>query len=216
MSANARRFAGSHRWGIVLSSLFTRSAVAVALAVSVAACASTTPPEITNVSSVQTVPDTTGIAPIPATVTLTPARPEATIVNDLSTELKFQKAFDNVVIGGAGDLELVVDSTTDNSNDMGEAIGQGVVSGLTFGLASFAQNDDAWYSVKIDATLKRGDAVIATYATDARIETSIPTRASLADKQNLAVQRVNLAFKHALELLTAQIKQDREKILGAL
>lgn len=199
-----------------MSSFVHRFAISAALALSVAACASTTPPVVTNVSSVQTVPDTSGIAPIPATVTLTPARPEAAIVNDLSTELKFQKAFDNVVVGGPGDLELVVDSQTDDSDDIGEAIGQGIVSGLTFGLASFAQNDDAWYSVTIDATLKRGEMVIATYATDARIETSIPTRASLADKQDLAVKRVNLAFQHALELLTAQIKQDREKIIGAL
>ena len=177
------------------------------------------PPVITNSSPVAEVPDTSAIPPIAASVVVRSRSAEDLIDNDLVTELKFQETFTEVLsgrTGASGDLVLTVSSNSEASDGTGESVAQGIAQGLTFGIAGAFQTDNASYRVTVDADLTAGGRSIGTYRTEGRIDTEIADGASLAQKQDLAVKRVNLAFKHALELLAAEIALDRDEILAAL
>ncbi|MEL6366043.1 MAG: hypothetical protein AAFR11_14500 [Pseudomonadota bacterium] len=196
-------------------------ASAALVAGSVAGCATGSSVGFQNASPIASIPAVAGVPAIPATVVVSSTSADNVVDNDVVAALRrnavFKETLSGRTAGAGGDLQLIVSSeNSQNENGMGRAVTQGLVSGLTFGAASFAQKNEDWYEVKITATLKDGARVIKTYETVGRIETVVPGRAPLKEKIKASTERVTQAYDHALNLLSAELKLDRPAIMSEL
>lgn len=179
---------------------------------------------MTNASLQQTIPDTTAVAPIPASVVVISSSNDDVIDNDLANALRNANAFQAVASarqpGAQGQLRLLVSSESAGVGNVGGGMAEGalkgVASGLTFGVTEWTMKDKEWFEVKIAATLQSGARTLGRYESTARFETAIRDGAPLDDKIRLGNQRIQATYAHALELMVAKIKQDRAQIVAQL
>jgi len=193
----------------------TRSLFSVFLIGMIVSGCATADTKMVNTSPQPAIPETSAIEPIPATVVIDSDQ-EAFII-DVSLALQKHTVFTKVVSAGVtGDLELFVSSTTQSNHYFADGMGKAVISGLSYGLASYSQVDPYDFSITVKAQLKKGSEVIAEYETIGSYHSEIVKSASITAKTDRVKIAVLLSYEHALTLLAANIKQDRKLILKHL
>lgn len=108
---------------------------------------------------------------------------------------------------------LKVKSETETDHHFSEEMAEAVISGLTLGLASFAQDTQFEYTVKVHATLVSTDGrTIGEYVGDGSFHSTTPQLSF--EKIKKVEETVRLSWEHALNELSIRLMQDREKITG--
>ncbi len=145
--------------------------------------------------------------------------PKALVQNDVAAILHKMGVFTEVVPSwqatGNPDLELLVTFEAESDSHFAKEMGEAVLSGLTLGLAQFAQDDEYDYSVRISGKLtnKKGNE-IGRYE-GAGSYYSVSPKSSITRHQKV-VRAVELSWEHALKELAIRMKMDKDKILAGL
>jgi len=194
---------------------FLRLIALVAIIMVGMGCVST---RMANVSPESTIPTVLDFKTIDATIKVTCSDPLSSANEDVAAALDKEEVFRSVMVFSSKDtlsesgLELFVLPEIIEEDYYREEMGKAVLRGLTLGLADKAFADKYEYTVTLKATLKRGSKVFATYEATGKYYAEQPENRKKAQ----ASEARELAWEHALKLLVAKIKKDRENIVNCL
>lgn len=198
-----------------MKNIFLRSIVLVAAIVAAMGCVSA---KMVNVSPESTIPTIPDFRTIDATIKATCSDSLSSANEDVATALNQEIVFRSVVAFSSkdtlseSDVELFVTPKIIEDDHHGEEMGKAVFRGLTFGLADSAVADKYEYTVTLIVTLRRGSRVFATYEACGKYYAEQPEN----KKRAQASEARKLAWEHALKLLVAKVKADRENIVAGL
>jgi hypothetical protein len=173
--------------------------------------------KMVNVSPESTLPITKGFKTIDANVKVTCSDPLSSANEDVANSLEKEKVFRSVqasskAILSGSDVELLVTpeviEDTHGGAEMGKAVFRGCLHGSADG--AFANNYD--YTVVLKTEMKKRLTVVGAYEATGKYSAQKPEN---SDKAQASEAR-RLAWEHALKLLIAKIKADRENIIVGL
>ncbi len=198
-------------------------ACAISLLILALGCASNT---LVNKSPTPVLPNLGNYTPIQATVyvtTLAQNQPgeedlaSGNVAIDVASALEKNRVFARVTTesdqANRAAFVLKVKSETETNHHFSEEIAEAVISGLTLGLASFAQDTQFEYTVKVQATLVATDGrTVGEYVGEGRFHSTTPDVSF--EKIKKVEETVLLSWGHALNELSVRLMQDRENIAG--
>ncbi len=187
------------------------SALAVLLA---AGCATV---KMENVSPDRPVPDAPAFHTIQGTVLVSSdGKTHMDVANALRNQNVFSRVVTEPASGVKPDLELVVSHTDESSGHFCPELFLAVLRGVMFGLADEAFTDEYDYTLTLKATLTREGQTVGEYEAVGSFHAECPESHPVASRVGQASEAVLKSWQHALAVLCARIKQDRDKIQAAL
>jgi len=173
--------------------------------------------KLVNTSPVMSVPSTPDFQRIHAVVLVaTKDNTKATVATALSAADVFSQVRTRGSGNETGDLTLHVASSSKSNTHFGFELACGILRLLLLEAADDAFADKYDYSVELTARLMKADQVVGEYRTSGSYHSECPESAGESVKRYYVQAAVRRSWDHALAILVGQIKQDRQKIVGAL
>lgn len=167
-------------------------------------------PKMTNASPESEIQEIKSFEVIPATVSVTGN--EDIFIGDVNARLNSEKIFKS--ISESSDLKLHVNYEAKSDQYDNEDNAKSMLNELAVWITGEDALDRYYYSVILKAELKHGDRIISEYDAVGSYYGEIPEASSLSNKIDRTNQAVVNSHEHAMALLMAKLKQDRNRIIG--